>query len=286
MNAIGKLNAVTELDPPIMNPDFPPMLHLLQIPSGDSQLVGRMFSPQGSGPHPLVILLHGFPGSQFNHDMAAYLQELGYHALVFHYRGAWGSTGEFSIVHALEDVRTVLAYLRQAEIIEKYDIDTGRIALVGHSFGGFLGLMTAANDPAIAACASISGANYGAIGTKLSDPGMINRYEEAYEYAARFLTGYTSQKLASEVLEHFEQWNLADCAPKLAACPVLLIGAGQDAVLPAAEHHVPLVQAFEQLDRAKFRHLLFEAAGHGYEGKRKSLCHAIGEWLAQVIETE
>jgi len=46
------------------------MLSLLKIPSGDAMMVGRLFTPEGVGPHPTLLLLHGFPGAQQNHDLA------------------------------------------------------------------------------------------------------------------------------------------------------------------------------------------------------------------------
>jgi len=176
-----------DLDAPIPELDFPPKLHLIKIPAGEDYLVGRLFAPQGNGPHPVIVLLHGFPGNQLNYDLAANFQNLGFHVFIFHYRGAWGSKGEFSIVHAQEDVETVLAYLRLPEVGEQFGIDSGRIGLVGHSFGGFLALMAAAKDMEIATCVSLSGVNFGLLVKKLSDqPEWRSQFEAFFEYPQVF----------------------------------------------------------------------------------------------------
>lgn len=274
----------TMKDDPILDPQHPPILHLLQIPSSAGFLVGRLYSPQGSGPHPLVVLAHGFPGSELNFDLAVHLQGLGYHALVFHYRGAWGSEGDFSMTGALEDVASVLTYMRQPDTAEECGIDTDRIALVGHSFGGFLALMTAAQDPSVAACASIAGANYGLLLEQIvSKPEPRAQMEEMFEYAASFLKGYTSKKYCDEIANYGGKWNTIDYAPQLASRPLLLIGAEQDALLPNAQHHDPLVAAIERTGGGNLRHGVFEATGHGFAGKRKTLAHLIGEWVLEAM---
>ena len=55
------------------------------------------------------ILLHGFPGNERNLDLAQALRRAGWNAVFFHYRGSWGSDGDFSFGHVLEDVAAVVA---------------------------------------------------------------------------------------------------------------------------------------------------------------------------------
>ena len=63
-------------------------------------------------PHPTVLLLHGFPGYEQNMDLAQAIRRAGWNVFTFHYRGAWGSHGDFSFTHASEDCAAMLAYLR------------------------------------------------------------------------------------------------------------------------------------------------------------------------------
>ena len=55
-----------------------------------------------------VLLLHGFPGNERNLDLAQALRRAGWTVVFFHYRGAWGSGGDFSFAHVLEDVARML----------------------------------------------------------------------------------------------------------------------------------------------------------------------------------
>ena len=83
-----------------------------QIPSHGAGLNSLMYIPAGAGAHPVVVLLHGFPGNEKNLDLAQAIRRAGWDVLYFDYRGAWGTKGDFSFTHSMEDTQTVVAYLR------------------------------------------------------------------------------------------------------------------------------------------------------------------------------
>ncbi|WP_310742118.1 MULTISPECIES: alpha/beta fold hydrolase [unclassified Microbispora] len=126
-------------------------------------LLGVLHLPAGPGPHPIVVLLHGFPGHGRNFDLAQHLRRAGYASLVFHYRGSRGVGGSWSWAHVLEDAARVAAAVREPEFAAAHRLDPGRLALAGHSLGGFTALMTAAADPSIAAVASVSAFDFGRV---------------------------------------------------------------------------------------------------------------------------
>ena len=72
-----------------------------------------MLVANGKGPHPTVILLHGYPGNEKNLDLAQSLRRAGYNVVFLHYRGAWGSQGDYSIGGQADDVAAVLGYVRE-----------------------------------------------------------------------------------------------------------------------------------------------------------------------------
>jgi alpha/beta superfamily hydrolase len=73
-------------------------------------------------------------------------------ALRFNFRGAGGSGGTFGGgIGEQEDVKAALTFLRS-----RYEIDTGRIGLVGYSFGASITLQVAIEDEGVALLALIS----------------------------------------------------------------------------------------------------------------------------------
>ena len=64
-----KFNPVIE-DPQIEDREYPySMLPLIFI-SSNEKLLGTFFLTSGIGPHPTVLLLHGFPGNEVPSDIA------------------------------------------------------------------------------------------------------------------------------------------------------------------------------------------------------------------------
>ena len=95
-----------------MDPDYPPEMRELSFTSEGSKLNGLMYVADGLGPHPTVVLLHGYAGNERNLDLAQAMRRDGKNVLYFNYRGTWGSGGVFSISNALKDVANALELLR------------------------------------------------------------------------------------------------------------------------------------------------------------------------------
>ena len=100
--------------------------------SDGHRLVGTLYLARGGEPKPTALLLHGCPGLEKNLDLAATLRDRGWNALVFHYRGCWGSAGRYDLRTIPRDVTAAVGYLAGCAAV-----DPGRITVVGHSLGGW-----------------------------------------------------------------------------------------------------------------------------------------------------
>src|SRR5690242_9029896 len=136
-------------------------METMQIPSHGKGMNALVYVAAGVGPHPAVILLHGFPGNERNLDLAQDIRRAGWDVLYFNYRGSWGTPGDFSFTHGIEDVAAALTYLRQPTVAKRLRLDPARIVLVGHSMGGFMAIQAAAADPRVSAIGVISGGDLG-----------------------------------------------------------------------------------------------------------------------------
>jgi pimeloyl-ACP methyl ester carboxylesterase len=206
----------------------PAAIDSFQLPSQGARLNALVYIAAGSGPHPIVILLHGFPGNERNLDLAQSIRRAGWDVLFFDYRGSWGSLGDFSFTHSIEDTQAAIVYLRDPANAKRFRSDPGNIVLIGHSMGGFLARYVGAHDPAIRAVALISAADM-AVDTVESIP-LAHRAMAATSIAAHFaasgmapLAGCTPQSLANEVIANADAWNVPNLAPALASRPVLVI---------------------------------------------------------------
>jgi pimeloyl-ACP methyl ester carboxylesterase len=254
----------------------------LTFVSHGQQLVGRILVAQGAGPHPTILLLHGFPGHEQNGDLAHIFRRAGWNVMTFHYRGAWGSQGSFSFTHAFEDVPVALAMLRTQEMGERCRVDAERIVLIGHSMGGFAALLTAATDPSIHAAASLAGFHFGRFAQVLrQDSSLIAPTIRDWSTCLSALRGLSAEQLVQEVLDQSEQWTLDQYLDRLSHHSILLLGASRDTVAPLRLHHTPLVAALEQRLASHGRSAILHS-DHVFSDTRVALAQHLLTWLDEV----
>lgn len=252
----------------------------MQIPSHGSLVNALVYVAAGAGLHPVVILLHGFPGNERNLDLAQDMRRAGWDVLYFNYRGSWGSPGDFSFSHSIEDVASAVAYVRQPANASRLRIDPSRIVLVGHSMGGFMAVQAAAADPSITAIAMISAADFGgrflAMKATRADAVKTMSVGLAGEGMAP-LSGCSADGLANEVADHAAAWNFGSMVGALRDRPAFVItsddglAAGNDAFAGG------LKRAGDA--RVKTLHL---PTDHAYSDQREELSRALVGWLRTV----
>lgn len=196
-------------DPP---PDakFPARMEAIHVPSGGVQINGVVYVASGQGPHPAFVLFHGLPGNEKNLDLAQAVRRAGWTVVTVNYRGSWGSPGNFRFAQNLEDADATLAFIRSPENARRLSIDVNRIAICGHSMGGWVTAETLAHEPRVLGAAVISAADVGAIG-QLDRGAVIALMDNNRES----LAGVTGESMADEVMSHGKDWSFKTLAPQL-----------------------------------------------------------------------
>ena len=268
-------------DPPA-DKAHPAAMEAFQIPSHGAQLNAIAYLASGAGPHPVVIVLHGFPGNEKNLDLAQSIRRAGWNAVFFDYRGSWGSPGAFSFSNSIEDTVAAIAYLRDPANTIRLRTDPKRIVLVGHSMGGFMAAWAGSHDPAILGVGLISAANMSdwAGGDIPADREVANRARLVKSLADNDilpLAGCTADSLADEMLSHRKQWNFVDYAPIFGARPLLLI-TSDDGLAAGAQH---LAAALRQQGSTHITEVHFPT-DHSYSDYRIALQAAVLNWLATL----
>ena len=264
-------------EPPAETPE-------LQFSSEGALLNGYAHIAAGAGPHPTVLLLHGFPGNERNLDIAQALRRAGWNAFFFSYRGAWGSGGAFSFGNALADAAAVIAQLREPAFAKRYRVDPERIVLVGHSMGGAVALISAAERSEVRCVASFAGANLGALADAVAaspeaTAAAAKRFEEWGEGRIRGISG---ELMLAELLAERERFRLTRHAAALARMPVLLVAGARDDVTTPEQNHAPLVAAI-RAQRGTLTELILDA-DHQFSQTRIALTRALLDWLATSCE--
>jgi pimeloyl-ACP methyl ester carboxylesterase len=256
-----------------------------QIPSHGSQINAFVYVAAGAGPHPLVILLHGFPGNERNLDLAQEIRRAGWDVLYFDYRGSWGSPGDFSFSHAIEDTAAAVSYLRSPAVAKILRLDPSRIVLVGHSMGGFMAVQEAAADRRILGIVLISAADLGGRIPLLvppdAQPSALRALTASYEREGMApLSGCTADGLAHEALANAGQWRFLSKVSELRSRPALIV-TSNDAYERGDQAFAAALRRAGNT-RVSTLHL---PTDHAYSDQRGALSGAILRWLATVSAT-
>jgi pimeloyl-ACP methyl ester carboxylesterase len=271
----GQLSPMAESDPVTIDADYPPALAEVNFESYGDRLNGVLYQANGIGPHPTVVLLHGYPGNEKNLDLAQSMRRAGYNVLFFHYRGAWGSGGDFSFSHVVEDVGSAAEFLRSNA--DEYRVDPDRLLIIGHSMGGFAALQGAARDETIACVAGIAPADVGLIADLAKQDESFAQSFAAGADALPMLSGWSGQTVTAELTTNRDAFSLIDQAPKLNGKSVLLIAGDKDAVLAPDVFHAPLVAAYSAQPNIALTHAVIPG-DHSFSWSRVELIDTVLDW--------
>nr|WP_221219981.1 S9 family peptidase [Prauserella isguenensis] len=104
---------------------------------------GWVVTPEGDGPHPVLLVVHGGPFAAYEwslFDEAQVYAAAGYAVVLANPRGSagYGESHGRAVLHALGtvDADDVLALLDAA--LERPDTDADRVGVMGGSYGGFM----------------------------------------------------------------------------------------------------------------------------------------------------
>lgn len=216
-------------DPVPYNRSEPFETHSAHFSNDGVQLYGDLFLPQGSGPFPAVVLLHGVGAREryFYRVFADTFARYGLAALIFDQRGAGKSSGEqtdTSLTTLASDAAAALDYLHSHPLI-----NPDNIGVWGFSQGGRVAPM---------AVTSTDGA---AFVIAVSTPGMSTVALTLWEYEADLGQIGAPSWLASALLKIqrsylYELERDLDQGPlaywREVTCPVLLVYGEEDRQLP------------------------------------------------------
>jgi dipeptidyl aminopeptidase/acylaminoacyl peptidase len=233
--------------------------------SDGHRLAGVVYLARGDVPKPTALLLHGCPGLEQNLDLAAVLRDRGWNSLVFHYRGCWGSAGRYDLRTVDRDVRAAVDHLEAGEYPS---VDTGRLAVVGHSLGGWAAILAAAADRRLRAVVTC--------GAPARFDGIEITADSVDREFTRFLAT-TPAEFLSQRAELALRAGPLDLVASIAPRPLLVVHGGDDEWV-RADHG----RALYQRARRPRQYVEMEGANHAFAFHRAALRDLIGDWLDET----
>jgi len=232
----------------------------------DLDLAGMLFLPDGEGPFPAVVIIHGSRESYRDRNwyltLSSYMQKNGVAVLLPDKRGCEKSEGDWT-TSSFEDLATdtlaAIDFMNSQDIVE-----VSRVGIIGMSQGGIIAPIPASQSPDLGFVINMTGSsipmheqllyefNYEALETGYL-PGVSNMVS----YVTTFVYENITWKEWNDVVGNFDPlpyWRKV-------SIPVLVLHGSDD-------HNVNSVESkarFEALGKDNIRVIMYEGSGHGLE---------------------
>jgi len=236
----------------------------LNIPSAGSLLQGFIYKANGSGKHPTLLLLHGYPGNERNLDLAQVARARGWNVIYFDYRGSWASQGIFSFKHCVEDVVNVVRFCKKYS--DSLHIDTNNIALFGHSMGGWVCLKALEQLPGVKKGFALSTWNIG--GDAASAKGDIKAIEKVI--GGYFVLNASVAEQFTPVIKNPAYYDLRNDAKALAKKQIIM--------LDEHPNNKPIADAIQSANSIYFDYEVWQT-DHPFTNKRVALIKKVLAFL-------
>ncbi len=223
---------------------------MVQFSTSGGRLITTIYWPEGVRPCPVILLCHGLPGTEKLQDFAIALREAGFCSILLCYSGAWGSDGDFSPAHCMEDLDTVIHYVHTHP---EEGFDPERIFLLGHSAGGMLTCHAIASNPLVKGGAAMVPVN------------IANDFYDVQKDPARF--------------------DLNQFAKGMSCKPVLLVAGNLDTVVIKEHNVLPLAENILRFGQGKLKFAEFDT-DHGLNVCRNEIKDCVVTFFKSVCQEE
>ncbi len=285
---------------------YPPLYRAEEVQFRNDEVLfsGTMTIPNVEGQHPAVVMVSGSGPQDRNSDffgfktfeaIADHLSKNGIAVLRYDDRGVGGSTGnwaEATLDDRAADVISAIEFLKQHP-----SVDPKQIGIVGHSEGGVVGPMVAAQSTDVAFMVMIAG--LGTTGTQLlkEQSELLMRAAGASEEAVALqleLLDLMYQAISTDaeedwavLVDRFRQAGIPNIDQQLALIqsnwyrsftlydpmpflekiqiPILAIFGSLDLQVPAASNQAGMEIGFEAAGNTNVTFHLFEGANHLFQ---------------------
>ena len=262
---------------PEPDPMFPPTVEEITFTNGDSRLTGLLYLANGRGPHPTVILLHGLPGNEKNLDIAQAVRRAGFNVMFFHYRGAWGSEGDYCLTQLADDVAAAISYLRNNTT--RYRVDSAQISLLGHSMGGYAALAAGRKDPGLACVGAMAPANLGLIAEGIRSGESDALYFLDYADTLFMLRNFNGKHMREDLLSVSAMTlDTRYFGSGLRGKSVFMVVGENDNVTPVQTMFNPTVDAYKRDPGIELEYHVI-SGDHSFSWSRIQLTELVLNWL-------
>lgn len=255
---------------------------LVEFESFDERMIPAfVYRPEGEGPHPVIVSIHGGPEGQYRPGFSSTVQywttELGAAVIAPNVRGSSGYGNEYVALdngfRREDSVRDIGALLDWIET--QPDLDADRVVVYGGSYGGYMVLASLVHyDDRLAGGVNIVGISN--FVTFLENTSGYRRDLRRAEY------GDERDPDMNEFLQEISPSNRADEI----SSPLFIIQGANDPRVPASEAEQILAAVREAGGNPWYLLALDEGHGFAKKSNRDFMDAAVTLFLRETLELE
>jgi pimeloyl-ACP methyl ester carboxylesterase len=229
-----------------------------------------------------VILLRGFPGGEGDPlGLGQSLSKAGLNVLTFNYSGTYKSEGVQNFETPLKDIKAAFDFLRQPEMMMKYQIDTTRIILIGYCYGGSMALNYAVRHSEIRRVIALVTTEHGEFAREyLRNKETAMKLDSMFEAIKRpnGPINFQGKEELKKLAQNPTPYDMVLNAPKIADRDILLVTAWDDFVTITELHHLPLYRALKNAGAAHVKLVAYQS-DHSLRNVREDLTNELVRWI-------
>jgi dipeptidyl aminopeptidase/acylaminoacyl peptidase len=232
----------------------------------DLDLAGMLFIPDGEGPFPAVVIIHGSRESKRDRNWylvnSSFMQQNGVAVLLPDKRGSEKSQGDWrtsSFEDLATDTQAAIDFMKSQEIVE-----ISQIALIGMSQGGIIAPIVASQSPDLDFAINMTGSSISMheqllyeFNMEMRETGFLPGISNALAYVNTIVFEKISGKEWYEAVGNFDPlayWRKV-------SIPVLVLHGSDDPNVNSAKSKA----RFEALGMDNIRVIMYEGSGHGLQ---------------------
>jgi alpha/beta superfamily hydrolase len=238
------------------------------------RLAAEVYIPQGKGRHPAVCICHGVPAKRTPEPsdrgyplLAERFSSEGFVSLIFNFRGAGDSEGNFDILGWTRDLKTAIDYLYKLD-----EVDKSRLSLVGFSGGAMASVYVAAKDKRITSLVAC------ACPARFFDISEFSRVEEFLAHCRQvgIIRDNNFPQSVEEWARGFDKVSSIKWIHKISPRPLFIVHGSNDLT-------VPLSHAWDLYNKAKEPKEISIIPGAEHKLRlSESAMNAVLAWLRKV----
>jgi dipeptidyl aminopeptidase/acylaminoacyl peptidase len=232
----------------------------------DLDLAGMLFIPDGEGPFPAVVIIHGSRESKRDRNWylvnSSFMQQNGVAVLLPDKRGSEKSQGDWrtsSFEDLATDTQAAIDFMKSQDIVE-----VSQIGIIGMSQGGIIAPIVASQSPSLDFAINMTGSSISMheqllyeFNMEMRETGFLPGISNALSYVNTIVFEKISGKEWYEAVGNFDPlayWRKV-------SIPVLVLHGSDDPNVNSAESKA----RFEALGMDNIRVIMYEGSGHGLQ---------------------